>query len=109
MAALIADLRSRYQYIIIDSSPVLPVSDALILARAVDGVVVVANGQATPRQQVRAACARLDYARGKILGLVLNRVRLHTADFYGYYHEDYYSVHDRNDEVRNDSADDRRG
>ena len=109
MNQLLADFRTRYQYIVIDSSPVLPVSDALILARAVDGVVVVANGVATPRQQVRAACARLDYARGKILGLVLNRARLNSADFYGYYHEDYYSVHDRNDEVLNDGAGDRRG
>jgi succinoglycan biosynthesis transport protein ExoP len=97
MNELLADLRASYQYIVIDSSPILPVSDALILARAVDGVVVVANGVATPRQQVRAACARLDYARGKILGLVLNRVRIQSADYYGYYHEDYYSVQDRND------------
>jgi capsular exopolysaccharide synthesis family protein len=102
MTALLTELRASYQYIVIDSSPILPVSDALILARAVDGVVVVANGVATPRQQVRAACARLDYARGKVLGLVLNRVRLQSADYYGYYHEDYYSVRDHNDEAGDD-------
>ncbi|HLW71088.1 MAG TPA: polysaccharide biosynthesis tyrosine autokinase [Candidatus Binataceae bacterium] len=95
MAELIQDLRGRYQYIVIDSSPVLPVSDALLLAHAVDGVVVVANGATTPRQQVRAACARLGYARGKILGLVLNRVQSQTADYYGYYREDYYSIRER--------------
>jgi capsular exopolysaccharide synthesis family protein len=106
MIELLADLRDRYQYIVIDSSPVLPVSDALILARAVDGVVVVANGVATPRQQLRAACARLDYARGKILGLVLNRIRSQSADYYGYYHEDYYSVRDRDDEDGGDTAGD---
>ncbi|MGH8323789.1 MAG: polysaccharide biosynthesis tyrosine autokinase, partial [Steroidobacteraceae bacterium] len=95
MAGLLADLHGRYRYIVIDSSPVLPVSDALLLAHTVDGVVVVANGAATPRQQVRAACARLGHARGKLLGLVLNRVRSQSSDYYGYYHEDYYSVRER--------------
>jgi capsular exopolysaccharide synthesis family protein len=95
MIDLLTELRGRYQYVVIDSSPVLPVSDALLLAHAVDGVVVVASGAATPRQQVRSACTRVGNARGKILGLVLNRVHAQSADYYGYYHENYYSIRDR--------------
>ena len=97
MAETLAEIGERYRYIIIDSSPVLPVSDALLLASVVDGVVVVANGVATPRQQVKAACARLEYARGKILGVVLNRIQLQSPDYYYYYHRDYYGTPGKTD------------
>jgi Mrp family chromosome partitioning ATPase len=81
--------------VVIDSSPVLPVSDSLLLAKLVDGVVLVANASATPRQQVRTACARVEYAQGKILGVVLNKVKLHHPDYYPYYHGGYYyTMHD---------------
>lgn len=91
MAETLAELSERYRYIVIDSSPVLPVSDGLLLARLVDGIVVVANCAATPRQQVRAACLRLQYARGKILGVVLNRIHPRSHDYQHYYHDSYYT------------------
>jgi succinoglycan biosynthesis transport protein ExoP len=91
MAEVMTQLRERYEYIVIDSAPVLPVSDSMVLSRLTDGVVLVANGSATPRQQVKNACARLEYARAKILGLVLNKVKIHSPDYHYYYHQDYYS------------------
>jgi len=84
-------LREHYEYIVIDSPPVLPVSDSMLLAKVIDGAMLVANASATPRQQVKAACARLEYARAKILGVVLNKVKVHSADYQPYhYHQDYY-------------------
>src|SRR5262249_1532215 len=91
-------LEEDYEYVVIDSSPVLPVSDSLLLARLVDGVVMVANVAATARQQVRIACVRVEYARGRLLGIVLNRVKLHSPDYHPYYHGGYYYT------VRNDTA-----
>lgn len=91
MIELIGQFRETYEYIVIDCAPVLPVSDAMVLAKLTDGVVVVANGSATPRQQVRTACARLEYARAKILGVVLNKIKLHSHDYHYYYHQDYYA------------------
>ncbi len=91
MAEVMAQLRDHYEYIVIDSAPVLPVSDSMVLSKLTDGVVLVANGSATPRQQVKNACARLEYARAKILGLVLNKVKIHSPDYHYYYHQDYYS------------------
>ena len=90
MAKTLSSLREIYEYIVIDSSPVLPVSDALVLTKLVDGIVVVANGAATPRQQVRAACGRIVRARGKILGVVLNKIKIESPDYYYYYHHEYY-------------------
>jgi capsular exopolysaccharide synthesis family protein len=83
-------LEQDYEYIVIDSSPVLPVSDSLLLAKHVDGVVIVANAAVTPRQQVRVACTRVEYARGRLLGIVLNRIKLHSSDYRHYYHGGYY-------------------
>lgn len=91
MAELIGQLRENYDYIVVDCAPVLPVSDAMVLAQLTDGVVIVANGAATPRQQVRTACARLEYARAKILGVVLNKVKFGSHDYHYYYHQDYYA------------------
>jgi polysaccharide biosynthesis transport protein len=90
IAQTLQELEQDYEYLVIDSSPVLPVSDSLLLAKLVDGVVIVANAAATPRQQVRIACARVEYARGRLLGIVLNRVKLHSPDYHPYYHGGYY-------------------
>ena len=93
MAETLTRLREHYTYIVIDSSPVLPVSDSLLLAKMVDGIMVVVDGAATPRQQVKAACARIEYARGKILGVLLNKIKIHSHEYQNYYHQEYYSTH----------------
>jgi succinoglycan biosynthesis transport protein ExoP len=85
-------LHENCEFVVIDSSPVLPVSDALLLAKLVDGVIVVANGTTTPRQQIRSACARIEYARGKILGVVLNRIKVNNPEYRYYYHHEYYTL-----------------
>jgi polysaccharide biosynthesis transport protein len=89
MRQLLAQLAQDYDFVIIDSPPVLPVSDAIILSTLVDGVVVVVNSEATAKQQVRIACARLRYARAKIFGAVLNKVNVMSPE-YRYYSSYYY-------------------
>jgi succinoglycan biosynthesis transport protein ExoP len=90
IAETLRQLQQDYEYVVIDSSPVLPVSDSLLLAKLVDGVVIVANAAATPRQQTRIACMRVEYARGRLLGILLNRIKLHSPDYRPYYHGSYY-------------------
>ena len=87
-------LQGDYDCVFIDSPPVMPVSDTLLLSTLVDGVVLVINGQGTPRQLVREAHSRLTYARAKILGVVLNRVNMQAGDYpYYYYHYASYYHH----------------
>ncbi len=87
-------LQGDYDCVFIDSPPVMPVSDTLLLSTVVDGVVLVINGQGTPRQLVREAHSRLTYARAKILGVVLNRVNMQAGDYpYYYYHYASYYHH----------------
>jgi capsular exopolysaccharide synthesis family protein len=83
-------LSRRYDYVLIDSPPVMLASDAVLLSTIVDGVVLVVNSQHTPGHIVKEARARLDYARAKILGAVINKVDITTSDYAGDYHA-YYS------------------
>src|SRR5581483_8020490 len=88
MRAVLAQLEDLYDYVIIDSTPITQTSESTLLSTLVDGVIVVARSD-SPKQQVRAALAKLRYARAKILGLVLNK----TGDSGGarYYYQYYAS------------------
>jgi capsular exopolysaccharide synthesis family protein len=85
-------LRDRYDYILLDTPPILPVTDAVILATVVDGVVLVARGGRTPYEIVMKSRDRLAYVRAKIIGIVLNDVNVRSGD-YGYYNRYYYSYY----------------
>jgi protein-tyrosine kinase len=73
-----------FDWIIVDSSPVLPVSDAVNLARSCDGVLLVARGGVTKFPVAQRAASELKASN--ILGFVLNAVErgLQVGDYYGY-------------------------
>ena len=93
-ADVIAELRNEYDRIIIDSPPVLPVSDTLVISRYCDSVTVVVKADSTAVQQVRQCIQRLDRAQAPITGIVLNQLDTSKAsrysDYgYGGYYESY--------------------
>lgn len=81
MRRLIEETRERFDYVLIDSPPVLPVSDSVILAGLVDGVVLVADQKTTARHSLRTAHQRLGLARAKILGTILNRADIDPGEY----------------------------
>ncbi len=81
---LISQLRQHYDLIIIDSPPVLPVPDALILGRWADGAVIAARFDISRFPQVERARRQLDNAGIAVLGTVINGMR-HSASYYGRY------------------------
>jgi capsular exopolysaccharide synthesis family protein len=86
-------LKDRYDFLLIDSPPVMPVSDAVVLSSLVESVVFVVEGQKTPKQLVRTAIAQLGNSQAKILGIVLNRVDIRGPDyrdFNKYYNPEAY-------------------
>jgi polysaccharide biosynthesis transport protein len=89
MHEVLTHLREQFDYIFIDSPPLIAVSDAVRLSTMVDGVVLVVKGQETTRDGLKETCSRLRYARAKILGVVLNRVDMKNGD-YRYYKRDFY-------------------
>jgi Mrp family chromosome partitioning ATPase len=89
MRELLSSLRERYDYVIIDSPPLLPVADSVILSTLVDGVVMVVKGQSTPTTLVKQALSRLDRVGARVLGTVLNDVDVTSGDYY--YYKGYYA------------------
>jgi capsular exopolysaccharide synthesis family protein len=89
MAETLEYLKQRYDYVFIDSPPVLPVSDAVVLSTIVDSLIFVVQGQATPGPIVKAALAQLGARQSKFLGLVLNRVDMKSSEYRNYSH--YYT------------------
>ena len=92
MRDLLEHLREAYDFVILDSPPVLPVTDAVVLGREVDGVVLVVKGYDTPRELVRRARDQLLQAHVHLLGAVINNVDTRWGDgmFYGRYYGAYY-------------------
>jgi capsular exopolysaccharide synthesis family protein len=76
VAEMLERAMQRYQWVIVDSPPVLAVSDAATLASTVDGVLLVVRAHATPVDAVQLARERLEVLGARILGVVLNDVRL---------------------------------
>ncbi|MFI5458447.1 MAG: polysaccharide biosynthesis tyrosine autokinase [Isosphaerales bacterium] len=83
-ALLITQVRQLYDLIIIDSPPVLPVPDALIVGRWADGAVLAARYDISRFPQVERARRQLDSAGIAILGTVINGMR-HSESYYGRY------------------------
>jgi succinoglycan biosynthesis transport protein ExoP len=75
MGRLLHDLRQRYDFVVLDAAPVLPVADAAILSRWVDGTIVVANVQKVRRHQLAETLGNLHRVRADVLGVVLNQMR----------------------------------
>jgi receptor protein-tyrosine kinase len=83
MRAVLADLSERFDLVLIDSPPVLPVADAMILSGCVDAVLlVVASGQ-TRRGELRRTIDNLAQSGAPVVGAVLNKAA--AQDGYGYY------------------------
>jgi capsular exopolysaccharide synthesis family protein len=74
MTRLVEFFKTRYNLIIFDSAPVLPVTDALVLARHVDGIILVIKAVHTRREQADEAIKQLTRANSNLLGVVLNSV-----------------------------------
>jgi capsular exopolysaccharide synthesis family protein len=75
MRGLLEDLRGRYDHVVIDTAPLLPVADAAVLSRLVDGTLLVAQAGRVRRAELTRALGNLDQVSARVLGIVLNRVR----------------------------------
>lgn len=85
MRRLLETLSARFDSIIIDAPPTLPVTDAVVLSKIVDGAIVVAGSGMVDREQLVHTLDALRSVNGKVLGVVLNRVPLSGASHYGGY------------------------
>jgi capsular exopolysaccharide synthesis family protein len=78
--------RDRYDFIVLDTPPLLPVFDAAVVAKLVDGLLVVVAANLTPRKLLAEALTHLDPS--KVLGIVFNRdnpLRSYRSSYRGYF------------------------
>jgi polysaccharide biosynthesis transport protein len=82
MSLLLNQCQEKGYHVILDAPPVLPVTDPVILAGQVDGVLLVASVGQTTKEACRLAIQRLTAAGGKILGVVLQKVQVPDNMYY---------------------------
>jgi capsular exopolysaccharide synthesis family protein len=81
MKELLGNLRSQYDYILIDTPPVIPVTDAVIIGAQVDGVLMVISAGQTQRGMIHRAGELLDQGQAKVIGHVLTGVEYFVPDY----------------------------
>jgi capsular exopolysaccharide synthesis family protein len=94
---LLDQLRPRFDWILIDAPPVMPVTDAAVVAHLATGVLFVVGAEMTPRREAMAAIEQLRGAHAKFFGAVLNRVNVERHAYYyaPYYRKEYGKYYQR--------------
>ena len=90
MRSMLINAAGRYDYILIDSPPILSVTDGVILARDSDAVVLVVRYGKSSKHIIRRARDLLIRAGAPITGIVLNAVDLNAPEYQGYYGQSGY-------------------
>jgi len=102
MREILKSLRGRFEHIVVDSAPLLLVTDATLLSGMVDGTVLVVESGVMARRGLLRARKVLENAGGRILGGVLNKWDARSEGYYAYYgsyyrgyYRAYYGSYDR--------------
>jgi capsular exopolysaccharide synthesis family protein len=85
---LLREARSRYAFVVLDTPPLLPVFDSALLAKSVDGVLMVVAANQTPRKLLGESLNMIDAA--KVLGIVFNRDARPLFGYYDSYYREYF-------------------
>ena len=97
MKEMLSELSLRYDHIIIDSPPLINVTDPVILSTMVDGVILVVHGGKSTRNVVTRTRQELVSVGAKIFGVVLNNVDLRREGYDDYYYYRYYTDYHQQD------------
>lgn len=93
MKLLMKTLREDYDYVLIDSPPIVPVTDTVIMSTYIDRVLLVCASGSVDIDMAKKAKEKLEKVGAKILGVVLNKVKMNSRK-YQYY---YYYTSNKND------------
>ena len=85
MRDMLAELREKYDHIVIDTPPSLSVTDAVVLSPRADAVVLVIRSSQTTKLALRRSRDILAQVNAKVVGVLLNAVDLSSPDYYYYY------------------------
>ena len=91
MKKMLRELSEQYDHVLVDSPPLMHVTDPVILSTIVDGVILVVHGGKSTRDAVRRSRQELASVGAKVFGVVLNNLDLRREGYDNYYYYNYYS------------------
>ncbi len=100
---MLAELRKKFTYIIIDTAPVLPASDAVVLGRLCDSLLMAIQSDRTTHHMARDAVKRLNASNVSVAGLILTQANIKKGNPYqygGYYGYGAYAYTEDNQEAK---------
>lgn len=100
MKTLLKALATRFDFVIIDTPPVLAVTDAVVLSTRADSVLLVAYSGFTRQSQFKHAVQQLQEVNANVSGVVLNRMNKQSGEYYSYYKSYYPSDSDKGDKSK---------
>jgi Mrp family chromosome partitioning ATPase len=83
----------KYDIIVFDTPPLVGISDSAVIAKEMDGVVLVVQYRKYPRDMIIRAKQMLDTLGVPQVGVVLNNINIMRDDYYYYYHSYYSNYH----------------
>jgi succinoglycan biosynthesis transport protein ExoP len=97
MRRLLTLTATEFKYTVIDSPPIASFTDGVLISSLVDGVLLVVHAGKTSRQVVRRTRQMLQEIGAKVIGVVLNKIDMHSEKYYYYHHyRGYYSDSESN-------------
>jgi capsular exopolysaccharide synthesis family protein len=96
MKQVVEALRTHYDWVLIDTPPILAMADTPVLCPLVDGIVLVVGAEVSGRPHIQRAVDQIQGVGGKVIGVVLNKVNLernsyYYSQYYGEYYRSYYA------------------
>jgi capsular exopolysaccharide synthesis family protein len=90
MTEFVQKTKQAFDIVLIDTPPILAVTDALVIGANVNGVILVVWGGKTSREALKRAKERMDLTKVKALGVIINRINLRDHDYYYKHHYYHY-------------------
>ena len=90
---MLTEMRTKYDFIILDTPPVLTVTDAAVLGRLSDATAIIIRYAKAPRHVVRRCIDLLDRSGAHLLGVVVNFVDFNAPEYSEYYGRKYYEYY----------------
>jgi len=97
---ILAALRTHYDWVLIDTPPILAMADTAVLCPLIDGLAIVVGAETSSRPAVQRAVDQIQSVNGRLIGVILNKVNFErNSYYYGQYYGEYYRSYyaDRNE------------
>ena len=95
MTDFLAQAKAAYDVVIVDTAPILPVTDAAILGSKVDGMIILYRVGKIARGALKRAKIQMEQVKANILGVILNGLKPEmSSDYYQFGYDRYYAYHD---------------